>query len=225
MKKTEKKISGEEKRELVEACLGKQMRVSDAASRAGVHVSNVYKWISQYRAEGAAAFQGERKVYSKELKRKAVEEYVAGQGSLLSISEKYKIRSPSVVLDWVRVYNRHNNAHRSEGESNMANTRKYTVEERVQIVKEHFEDGKSISELAKEHDLGYHLVYDWVKKYKANGVSGLEDRRGQRKAAQEPRTPEEELRVQIAQLERENYLLKMENDLLKKVKELERGEA
>ena len=107
----------------------------------------------------------------------------------------------------------------------MAYTRKYTVEERVQIVKEHLEEGKSVSELAKEHDLGYHLVYDWVKKYKAKGVSGLEDRRGQRIAAQEPRTPEEELRVRIAQLERENYLLKLERDLLKKVKELERGEA
>ena len=225
MKKTEKKVSGEEKRKLVEACLDKRMRVRDAAAGAGVHRNNVYKWISQYRAEGPAAFQGERKVYSKEVKRKAVEEYLAGEGSLLSISEKYKIRAPSVLLDWVRVYNRHGKAHRNEGESNMANTRKYTVEERVQIVKEHLEDGKSVSELAKEHDLGYHLVYDWVKKYKANGASGLEDRRGQRIAAQEPRTPEEELRVRIAQLERENYLLKLERDLLKKVKELERGEA
>ena len=44
-----------------------------------------------------------------------------------------------------------------------------------------------------------------------------------RTAQQTPRTPEEELRVRNAQLEREIYLLKMENDLLKKVKELERG--
>lgn len=106
----------------------------------------------------------------------------------------------------------------------MANPREYTVEERVQIVKEHLECGKSVSELAKEHDLGYHLVYDWVKKYKAKGVSGLEDRRGQRIADQKPRTPEEELKIRIAQLERENDLLKLERDLLKKVKELERGE-
>ena len=107
----------------------------------------------------------------------------------------------------------------------MASTREYTVEERVQIVKEHLDGGKSISELAKEHDFSYHLVYDWVKRYKANGIAGLEDRRGQRIADQEPRTPEEEARVRIAQLERENYLLKLERDLLKKVRELERGEA
>ena len=149
MKKTDKKVSGEEKQELVEACLSKRMLISEAAVRAGVHVSNVYKWISQYRAEGPLAFQGDRKVYSEEVKRKAVEEYLAGQGSLLSISEKYAIRSPSVILDWIRVHNRHNKAHRSEGESNMANTRKYSVEERVQIVKEHLDGGKSVSELSR----------------------------------------------------------------------------
>lgn len=56
------------------------------------------------------------------------------------------------------------------------------------------------------------------------GLAGLEDRRGQRTAEQTPRTPEEELRIRVAGLERENYLLKMELDLLKKVKELERGD-
>ncbi|MFR8179961.1 MAG: hypothetical protein ACLU80_08520 [Dorea sp.] len=36
------------------------------------------------------------------------------------------------------------------------------------------------------------------------------------------RTPEEELRDKIAELERRNLDLQMENDLLKKVRELER---
>ena len=36
------------------------------------------------------------------------------------------------------------------------------------------------------------------------------------------RTPEEELRDKIAELERKNHDLQMENDLLKKVRELER---
>lgn len=54
------------------------------------------------------------------------------------------------------------------------------------------------------------------------GESGLEDRRGHRAGTLPSRTPEEELRDRIAQLERENYDLEMENALLKKVKELER---
>lgn len=41
-------------------------------------------------------------------------------------------------------------------------------------------------------------------------------------AAKPSRTPEEELRDRIAELERKNKDLQMENDLLKKVRELER---
>ena len=46
----------------------------------------------------------------------------------------------------------------------MAGRGTYTVEERVQIVKEHLAEGKTISELAVEHGLGYRLVYDWRSK-------------------------------------------------------------
>ena len=54
------------------------------------------------------------------------------------------------------------------------------------------------------------------------GQAGLEDRRGRRIASLQSRTPEEELRDKIAELERRNLDLQMENDLLKKVRELER---
>ena len=68
------------------------------------------------------------------------------------------------------------------------------------------------------------MIRNWVKRYQEMGVAGLEDRRGKRLVSQTPRTPEEALRIENARLERENYLLKMELDLLKKVKELERGD-
>lgn len=219
-----KRVSAEEKLALIQACAAGNLRISEAAQKAGVHVSNVYRWISQYHAEGEAAFQGRRRNYSEVVKQQAVKEYLSGEGSLLSISGKYKIRSPALVLDWIRVYDRHNRPNVDTGGTVMPKRRQYTLEERVQIVKEHLEGGKTISELAAEHGLGYRLVYDWVKKYQSKGLPGLEDRRGQRIAAQEPRTLEEELRVRVAQLERENHLLKLERDLLKKVKELERGE-
>lgn len=48
------------------------------------------------------------------------------------------------------------------------------------------------------------------------GSAGLEDRRGKRAGSQPIRTPEEELRDRIAELERKNKDLQMENDLLKK---------
>lgn len=102
--------------------------------------------------------------------------------------------------------------------------RKHTLEERVQAVREHLEAGKSFSELSETYGVTAQVVRNWVKQYQEMGVAGLEDRRGKRLASQTPRTAEEALRIENARLERENYLLKMELDLRKKVKELERGD-
>ena len=55
-----------------------------------------------------------------------------------------------------------------------------------------------------------------MDKYEKMGSAGLEDRRGKRAGSQPSRTPEEELRDRIAELERKNRDLQMENDLLKK---------
>ena len=218
-----KEIDIEYKIWLVEECLAGRMRGREAARRAGVGSTTMQNWISRYKAEGSSAlYPVERgRVYSEETKKAAAEDYLAGRGSLRAISERYKIRSPQLVMNWVKAYNRHNT--NNAGGTVMASRRSYTLEYRVKIVKEHIDEGKSISALAVEHGLAYNLVKRWVQKYETMGISGLEDRRGQRTAAQEPRTPEEELRVRMAQLERENYLLKMENDLLKKLQELERG--
>ena len=65
-------------------------------------------------------------------------------------------------------------------------------------------------------------VYDFMmKRYEEMGSAGLEDRRGRRAGTLPSRTPEEEMRDRIAELERRNRDLQMENDLLKKVRELE----
>ena len=61
-----------------------------------------------------------------------------------------------------------------------------------------------------------------MERYEKMGSAGLEDRRGRRIGSKPSRTPEEELRDRIAELERKNKDLQMENDLLKKVRELER---
>ena len=72
------------------------------------------------------------------------------------------------------------------------------------------------------YDCSYQQVRNWVIRYEKMGQAGLEDRRGRRIASLPSRTPEEELRDKIAELERRNLDLQMENDLLKKVRELER---
>jgi transposase-like protein len=104
----------------------------------------------------------------------------------------------------------------------MTKTRKTTQEERVKIAKECLESGKDYGAMALKHNVSYQQVYTWVKKYSELGEAGLEDRRGQRATQQEPRTKEEEMQAEIARLKHELYMTKMERDLLKKVKELER---
>ena len=76
-----------------------------------------------------------------------------------------------------------------------------------------------------EFKVSYQQVYTWVQKYKELGEAGLEDRRGIRTASQVPRSELEELRIKIAQLEHENYMLQMERDVLKKLDEIERRDA
>ena len=104
----------------------------------------------------------------------------------------------------------------------MTKGRETTPEERIEIAKECIGNNNNYGEIALKHQVSYQQVYGWVKKYRAMGDAGLEDRRGHRSGTLPSRTPEEELRDRVAQLERKNRYLEMENELLKKVKELER---
>ena len=216
-----------EKEHLIQECLAGRMRMREAARRAGVGHSTMHNWISRYRAEGASALSengnAQKRTYSEELRQKVVKEYLSGQGSSMAIAEKYKLRSGNLVLSWAKEYHRHRGHSKEWGGVSMAR-RKHTLEERVQAVREHQEEGKSFAELSEAYGVTSQVVRSWVKRYHEMGVAGLDDRRGKRLASQTPRTAEEALRIENARLEGENYLLKLELDLIKKVKELERGD-
>ena len=100
-----------------------------------------------------------------------------------------------------------------------------TQEERIIIAKDCLENGSNYGETSIKYNVSYQQVYTWVKKFSELGDAGLEDRRGKRTAAQEPRSELEELKIKMAQLEHELYMTKMERNLLKKVEELERRDA
>ena len=107
----------------------------------------------------------------------------------------------------------------------MKQGRETTQEEKLAIVRDCLENGSNYGETAIKYSVSYQQVYTWVKKFRKLGEPGLEDRRGKRIAAQEPRTELEEMKIKMAQLEHENYMLRMERDLLKKMDELERRDA
>lgn len=221
------KGSPEEKITIIQKYLSGKLSLAEAARISRVNESSIREWIRLYRQEGSLGLLARNKNhnYSPELKQKAVEAYLSGEGSIRTVCEKFKIRSTRQLMDWIKMYNSGKNLKNMSGGSRMTKSRKTTQEERIHIAKDCIESGYDYGEIAKKYNVGYQQVYTWVKKFTELGNAGLQDRRGQRKDQQEARTPEEEAQIKIAKLEHENYLLRMERDLLKKLEELERRDA
>ena len=219
------KIDPVEKVKIVEKVIRGEIGLEEAAKKSHVYDTTIEKWISIYQSYGPSGLldQAQNKSYSKELKLSAVNDYLSGKGGYLSISQKYGLRSPTQLRRWVKAYNTHGEikARGSGGGSYMRKARQTTYEERLSIVKECLENDKNYGAMAKKYNCSYQQVRNWVKRYEEMGDAGLEDRRGRRAGSMPSRTPEEELRDKIAELERKNKDLQMENDLLKKVRELE----
>ena len=184
----------------------------------------------QYEAEGAAAFLPGRRehIYSPELKRQAIEDYLSGKGSQAELSKKYGLRDRRQLQNWLKVYNAHgdfNSRKNSGGGSYMKQGRDTTQEERIQIVKDCLASGKNYGEMALKYKVSYQQVRTWTLRFEEMGEAGLEDRRGKRKKDQAPRTELEKAQIEIEQLKHKLYLAEMERDLLKKLDEIERRDA
>ncbi len=91
----------------------------------------------------------------------------------------------------------------------MRKARNTDPEERLAIVQDCLANDKNYGAMALKYGVSYQQTRNWVKKYEEMGSSGLEDRRGRRAGTQLSRTPEEELRDKIAQLEYRNRDLQM----------------
>ena len=222
------KFEADIKLEIVEDILDNKYSIGYAARLINASTSTIRSWISKYKTFGALGLQtpSTNRVYSEDLKLHAIMSYLNGEGSFMGICEKYKINDERILKSWVLQYNSGiNSKHKMSGGSHMKQGRETTQEERAAIVKDCLENGCNYGETAIKHNVSYQQVYTWVKKFKEQGEAGLEDRRGKRVPAQTARTPEEEMRIRIAQLEHENYMLRMERDLLKKLDELERRDA
>ena len=190
-----------------------------------VNTTTLQEWRALYQFGGAEALTRPKKnkVYSKELKQSAVEDYLSGNYSMFDILAKYGISSLSVFKKWLKSYTSHSELKDSgKGMSQtMTKGRKTTIEERIEIAKACLANGKNYQETAAQYEVSYQQVYQWVRKFEENGEQGLADRRGHKKPLEE-RTPEDELRLKIQQMERENERLRAENLLLKKLEEIER---
>ena len=92
--------------------------------------------------------------------------------------------------------------------------RKYTIEEKINIVNMNLKDHKSIIQIEKELGISNSMVSKWIRRYLNDGLEGLKNKKktGNQFAAlhtSKSLTKEE-------RLELENMKLKIENERLKK---------
>lgn len=224
-----RKAGLKEWKELMEAYIQGDISREEAARRAGVAPTTIVDQARAYRNEGVSwLISSQNKVYNSELKKQAVEAYLAGESSQDGVCEKYGIRSRTQLRSWIKVYNGHgdfNSVKHSGGGSYMKQGRDTTQEERVRIARDCIASGKNYGETALKYTVSYQQARTWTLRYEELGEAGLEDRRGRRKKDQRPRTELEKAQIKIEQLKHKLYLSEMENALLKKLDEIERRDA
>jgi transposase len=219
------RLSVEDKVRIVEEYLSGAMGPSEFRKKYGVHKQTLYEWVRLYKTRGAAGLAPSTKNrhYSHETKRQAVLEYLSGVGSQRDICLKYDISNRQMLQKWIRRYNSHGDFMQpnSRGEICMAKGRKTTLKERIEIVSYCIANNKDYGKAIERYDVSYQQIYGWVRKYEKIGAEGLSDHRGKRKD-QTLMSEVEKLRAQLKLKEAENRRLQMENDLLKKLEEVER---
>ena len=134
------KFTAEEIIQAALICAEGKMSASEMSKKLGIRKSLVIEWIYRYKENGEEAFT-ETIVYSAELKRAAVEEYLCGGKSLYAVSAKYGIQSYSTLKRWIKAYNSGREFKQMpSGGSRMKTGRKTTQEERIIIAKECLEN-------------------------------------------------------------------------------------
>ncbi|WP_163184104.1 helix-turn-helix domain-containing protein [Neobacillus sedimentimangrovi] len=215
----------EEKIKIINDFKNETYSISELESIYNTDNVTIYDWVykfERYGVEGLKESSSWRK-YSKELKIQAVKDYLSGDFSLREVTRKYEIPSTSTLRQWIKKYNGHRELKDTgKGRSNsMTKGRKTTWKERIEIVQDALGNGKNYQQTAEHHQVSYHQVYQWVRKYEAGGWDALKDRRGRSKNEEEL-TPEEKMKLVIRQIEKENERLRAENAFLKKLEEIER---
>jgi len=215
-----------EREKIVKSCLNGTSNKHECSVHYGLNKGTVQNWIRLYENRGIDGLKPAEKArkYSIELKMQSVSDYLSGSGSLEDICKRYDISSHSMLRRWILRYNTHGDFKQPNngGAIYMVKSRITTLEERIDIVSYCIANNKDYGKTIEHFGVSYQQVYVWVKKYERDGPEGLVDRRGKRKD-ETAMTEVEKLRAQLKLKEAENRRLQVENDVLKKLEELERG--
>jgi transposase len=217
--------STEQKIDIINQYQNGEKGVADIYKEYGLADTTVYRWLYIYVTEGRVGFEVKQynASYFKEIKERAIQDYINGLGSYRDLCKKYNIPSIATLNNWVKKYNGYEKLkdYDPKGAVYMIPKRKTSLKERVEIVKHCLDHERSYKLTAEHYNAAYSQVYQWVKKFEERGEDGLIDRRGIHKKPEELNELDQ-LKRENEQLRRQLELKERETILLKKVKEFER---
>lgn len=157
--------------------------------------------------------------YTLEFKLECIERYKRSNSYVYPPGVKSKRSFASHVRDWVRLYDDLG----IDGLRHSSTNREWTQQERLSLVAKVL-SGRSVSAVAREAHINGGQLYQWVKRYRENGMDGLECRRG--KPPKEPIMPKKKAKLtpsereELEILRARNEYLEAENAYLKKLEAL-----
>lgn len=219
------KVSPEIKVKVVQEHLAGLKTMSQITYELDINYSTIQEWVHKYRLLGIKGLLTERvnTKYSDEIKAKAINDFRNANGSLREICTRYNISSHSILRKWIKqsTCDTINSSYSVKGAATMNKGRKTTYEERIEIVSFCIANADDYKLTAEKFNVSYQQVYLWIKKYNENGYSALVDRRGQHITFDEL-NESKKYSLELKLLKSENKKLKLENDFLKKLEEIER---
>ena len=222
------RLPPEEKTKIVEGYLSGTIGPTLVQEKYRVPKQTLYEWVRLNKLRGAEGLCSAvtNRTYAPEIKRQAVEEYLAGGRSKSELCTKYNISTKYMLHKWITRYNGHGDFKQPNngGVIYMSKGRNTTLDERIEIVSYCIANNKDYGKTIEKYSVSYQQIYGWVRRYEQNGADGLIDRRGKCKD-EASMTEIEKLRAQLKLKEAENLRLQMENELLKKLEALERGRS
>lgn len=182
-------------------------------------------YVRKYKENGPTALISKvsNNQYSNNFKEEIAKEYLSTAISYRELAIKYDVPADTTVRDWVLKYTngKENQSYSPKAEVYSMKTRKTTLEERIKIVEDYFNNQLTYKEAAEKYQVNYNNIYSWVAKYKKHGPVGLKDGRGRGKNP-EIQTDTEKLKAQNEALQAKNKWLEMELEVLKKADQIER---
>jgi transposase len=153
------------------------------------------------------------KKYSDDLKLKVVEEYQEGHLGIRPLAKKYGIKSKSVVERWIKVYEKLG----AEGLRSKKHNDSYSVQFKLDVLSYMKRTGSSETDTALHFGLtNPTTIARWKKAFLEGKVEGLNKHKGRPPMSKKKKTEQKTTYEQ--ELERENELLRLEVEYLKKLR-------